>query len=192
MLFTSEFKAGIRAGRVTRTYRNWKKPQARPGRQYNLPPDGVIEVTGLSSVKPEEISEDDALAAGFTDAATLLTFLKITGPVYLVEFTYLGSGLVRQPEQTTLANPQLDELVEKLSRMDARAEALWTEQALRAIARAPGQRAADLAPAFGWDTTTLKRQVRKLKGLGLTQSLETGYEISARGRQLLDRLNANG
>ena len=31
-----------------------------------------------------------------------------------------------------------------------------------------------------------KISVRKLKGLGLTESLETGYRLSRRGRALLD------
>jgi DNA-binding MarR family transcriptional regulator len=72
--------------------------------------------------------------------------------------------------------------------MDARAETPWTEQALAAIGRHPGVRAGDLAADFDWDTPTFKRQIRKLKALGLTHSLERGYELSARGRQLLARM----
>ena len=59
---------------------------------------------------------------------------------------------------------------------------------LDAIGRRPGTRAADLAKGFpDWDTATFKQQVRKLKALGLTRSLETGYELSPRGRQVLER-----
>ncbi|HEY7447932.1 MAG TPA: hypothetical protein VH702_07265 [Vicinamibacterales bacterium] len=35
-----------------------------------------------------------------------------------------------------------------------------------------------------------KRDVRKLKALGLTESLEIGYRISARGRAVLQHLTS--
>ena len=63
MQFTKEFKAGIRAGAVTRSYRVWKKPQAKVGGRYNLHPDGVIEVTGISQVAPADITDQGAIAA---------------------------------------------------------------------------------------------------------------------------------
>jgi hypothetical protein len=186
MLFTREFKEGIRAGLITRTYRTWKRPQAKVGGRYNLAPDGVIEVTRMSLVLPEQITDDAAAAAGYSNATALRRFLKDpTDAVHLVEFIYLGSGLVGQPDRDRLDAAELDTLRRKLARMDQRANAPWTSEVLAALADQPGRRAADLAPAFGWDTPTFKRQVRKLKALGLTVSLETGYELSPRGRQIL-------
>jgi hypothetical protein len=41
-----------------------------------------------------------------------------------------------------------------------------------------------LARSAGFDTLPFKANVRKLKGLGLTTSLEVGYELSPRGRTL--------
>lgn len=73
--------------------------------------------------------------------------------------------------------------------MDERAAAPWTRQALELIGNRPGTRAAELAPTFGWDTASFKGQVRKLKALGLTLSLETGYRLSPRGMQLLDEIS---
>ncbi len=52
----------------------------------------------------------------------------------------------------------------------------------------PAVRAGDLAPAMGQDTQPFKRDVRKLKELGLTESLEVGYRLSPRGRAVLERL----
>ena len=43
-------------------------------------------------------------------------------------------------------------------------------------------------PAWGVSALPFKRDVRKLKELGLTESLETGYRLSPRGRALLERL----
>ena len=53
------------------------------------------------------------------------------------------------------------------------------------IAEYPSVRAADLARRIGRDTLPFKRDVRKLKELGLTESLETGYRLSPRGQAYL-------
>jgi hypothetical protein len=56
---------------------------------------------------------------------------------------------------------------------------------LRAVAENPGVPAADLAANFGRDRDAFKLDVRKLKELGLTESLRPGYRISPRGTALL-------
>ena len=50
------------------------------------------------------------------------------------------------------------------------------------IADRPGTRAPDLAASLGRETARFKADVRKLKELGLTESLEVGYRLSPRGR----------
>jgi hypothetical protein len=54
------------------------------------------------------------------------------------------------------------------------------------IARNPGVRAPDLAAGLGLETLPFKRDVRKLKELGLTESLEVGYRLSPRGQAYRD------
>ena len=49
-------------------------------------------------------------------------------------------------------------------------------------------RAGDLAASAGRERHPFKTDVRKLKELGLTESLEVGYRLSPRGRALLERL----
>jgi hypothetical protein len=51
-------------------------------------------------------------------------------------------------------------------------------------------RAEDLAASIGREKLPFKRDVRKLKELGLTESLLVGYRLSPRGRALLDQLDA--
>ena len=69
----------------------------------------------------------------------------------------------------------------KLDAMDARSShGAWTQRVLGMIAKSPGTRAGDLAARIGWDTATFKQHVRKLKALGLTESLEVGYQLSTR------------
>ena len=60
--------------------------------------------------------------------------------------------------------------------------------ALRLIAERPATRAPDLTASLGRETLAFKADVRKLKALGLTESLAVGYRLSPRGRALLERL----
>ena len=65
-------------------------------------------------------------------------------------------------------------MVTRLQATDRRSAAPWTAGVLALIRAHPATRAGDLAPRMGWETPVFKANVRKLKALGLTQSLETG------------------
>jgi len=52
---------------------------------------------------------------------------------------------------------------------------------LQTIAQNPNVRAGDLAAALDRERDDFKIDVRKLKALGLTESLEIGYRLSPRG-----------
>ena len=58
---------------------------------------------------------------------------------------------------------------------------------LRLIGEREGVRAGDLADELGMERLPFKVDVRKLKALGLTESLGTGYRLSPRGQAWLDR-----
>ena len=60
---------------------------------------------------------------------------------------------------------------------------------LRLIQALPHTRAADLAASLGRETAPFKLDVRKLKNLGLTHSLEVGYELTPRGTAYLKTLD---
>jgi hypothetical protein len=66
-----------------------------------------------------------------------------------------------------------------------RARGAWTARALALISRKPGVVSTELARELGLPRFEFKRRVRRLKELGLTESLEVGYRISPRGRALL-------
>jgi hypothetical protein len=59
---------------------------------------------------------------------------------------------------------------------------------LRAIAANPERRAVELAAEFGRPRLPFKVDVRKLKELGLTESLPIGYRLSPRGEAVLAHL----
>jgi predicted transcriptional regulator len=56
---------------------------------------------------------------------------------------------------------------------------------LELIEARPATRAPDLAASLGRETQPFKTDVRKLKNLGLTISLERGYRLSPRGEAYL-------
>ncbi len=84
---------------------------------------------------------------------------------------------------------QLREIERRLARLDrASRHGPWTQAVLRTIHDQPEVRAADLAPQFGRERLAFKLDVRKLKELGLTESLPRGYRLSPRGLATLEWL----
>jgi DNA-binding IclR family transcriptional regulator len=80
-------------------------------------------------------------------------------------------------------------IAERLARLDAQgAEGPWTLRVLEVIARWPGVRAGVLAEEAGIEKERFKRDVRKLKELGLTESVMPGYRLSPRGCSVLEAL----
>jgi hypothetical protein len=78
------------------------------------------------------------------------------------------------------------EIDRRLQRLDrAASHGPWTAGTLAIIAERPEVRAAELAAALGRERAPFKLDVRKLKALGLTLSLEKGYRLSPRGEAYL-------
>jgi hypothetical protein len=191
MLFEQKLWAGLADGTVTVAFRRWRRPRARAGGRHTTPA-GVLAIDAVTEVDPATIGEDDARAAGFPSLAELLRRLERhgDGPVYRVDFHHAGSD----PRETLrrrgeLPAQELAGLRARLDRLDsAGGDGPWTVATLRLIGERPGVRAADLAAAAGRERHRFKTDVRKLKALGLTESLEVGYRLLPRGRALLARL----
>ena len=110
------------------------------------------------------------------------------GDLYRIDFTLAGEDpRIALREESDLSADELADLQQRLSRLD-RASKLgpWTRAVLELIARYPALRSADLARHSGYEQEWLKLNIRKLKNLGLTESLEVGYQLSPRGRAYLD------
>jgi hypothetical protein len=192
LLFQKRFHAGLVDGSVRLTFRRWQKPHVRPGGRYRCHPIGVLEVDEVSTVSVRSITEDDARAAGFSSREELLHFMAEgpSGPltpdteVWRVALHYGGDGdRVEIALDPRLDPAEVETLARRLDRMGD-----WTLPTLRLIARRPRVAASVLARSLGRERDPFKVDVRKLKRLGLTQSFEVGYELSPRGRALLDRL----
>ena len=191
MQFTKDFKEAIRAGAVTCSFRHWKSPQAKVGGRYNLHPKGAIEVTGLQQIRVADARRRDIRESGFTDLGALCDYLKVQADdlVYLVEFRFLGDVTVKAPPIRKLSVTEAQNLALNLRNMDARSSrGPWACRTLALIDNHPGTRAVELAAKLDWETAPFKANVRKLKKLGLTESLEVGYQLTERGRDVLSAL----
>lgn len=191
MLFKQALWPGLADGTITCTFRRWRRPLAKAGANHRTPA-GMLLVDAVAVVDPARITEDDARRAGFAGRAELLRELDRhgDGPVYRVDFHLAGPDPREVLRQTdTMAEEGWAELHRRLARLDrASRYGPWTMAVLRLIGDHPGVRAADLAARVpGRDRASFKADVRKLKELGLTESLEVGYRLSPRGRALLDR-----
>jgi hypothetical protein len=194
MLFEQRLWAGLADGTVTVTFRRWPRPRARAGGRHRTPA-GVLAVDAVTVVDPAAITEDDARTAGFGSLAELRRRLDRhgDGPVYRIDFHHAGADpreALRQAD--ALSAGELAGLRARLDRLDRAARGgPWTAATLRLIGDRPQVRAADLAAAAGRERLAFKADVRKLKELGLTESLEVGYRLSPRGRALLERLDGS-
>src|SRR4051812_23741502 len=193
MLMQIRFREGIERGAVTLTFRRWKRPQVVAGNTYRTAA-GRIVVDAIDVVDPARITAADARRAGFGSRADLIAELRGTDelPTYRIRF-HAADG--PDPRATLAADAALgaaevEAIRTRLDRLDrASSHGPWTTDVLRAIAARPATRAADLAAGFGRETQPFKLDVRKLKNLGLTLSLERGYRLSPRGETYLAQLD---
>ena len=149
---------------------------------------GVVRVESVDEVDPESLTEEDARRAGVPSLAALRRLLdrRDGAHVYRMEVTLAGADpRVALRAQAELSDENRRAIDVRLDRWDAARGAPWTREILRLVADHPAVRAPDLATSLGRETIAFKRDVRKLKELGLTHSLPVGYEISPRGRAYL-------
>ena len=183
MLFAARFHEGLRDGTITVTFRKWTRPQAKVGGRYATGA-GDLVVDDIAFVDVQKIADADARRAGFADAASMVTELKWSADdrVFRIAFHREDPAPRRPP-------PDLDHgtISARLDKLDAASACgPWTRATLELIRDKPGVRAGDLANELGRERLSFKADVRKLKRLGLTESLEIGYRLSPRGRVYLD------
>jgi hypothetical protein len=188
VLFEKRLRDGIADGTVTAALRRWRRPQVVAGRRYRTG-IGIVEMTSVDPVTLRALRSADAHAAGFPTVAAMLRDLGDgEGRLYLLRFRRVDEP---DPRAALAADDALDgdaraDLRARLARLDrASPRGPWTAATLAVIADRPAVRAPDLAAALGRDTLSFKVDVRKLKALGLTESLLVGYRLSPRGRAYL-------
>ena len=197
MQIPQRFHAGLADGSVTLAFRRWRKPAAKAGGRQRTP-IGELAVDAVDPVETDAITEADARAAGYRDRAELLGELARFGPedgtTYRIALHLAGPDpRVALRERAEVTDDEWAQVAARLERLDrAGRHGPWTATVLRLIAERPAVRAPDLAASLGRETAPFKTDVRKLKEMGLTESLEVGYRLSPRGRTVLARLTGRG
>jgi len=184
----------IVSGEVSLVFRRWRRPTVRSGGSLRTAL-GVLRILDVAAVAEADISETDAGRAGFSSRAALLEGLGAReGQVYRIAVEYAGADpRVALRQQDDLSDAEIEQVIERLQRLDGRSPAgPWTARVLAVVEDQPGVVSRTLSERLGCDRDWLKPQVRKLKNLGLTVSLATGYQLSPRGRVVLNRLRGGG
>lgn len=189
MLFEQRFWSLITDGSLTVTFRRWRRCQAVAGRRYRTP-GGIIEVERVDVVEASSISDREAQRSGYPSATSVVADLRgdESLPTYRVQFHLVDEPDPRAELAATadLTDDDLADIDRRLDRLDrASSHGPWTLAVLECIDARPATRAPDLAESFGRETQPFKLDVRKLKNLGLTISLEKGYRLSPRGQAYL-------
>lgn len=192
MLFEQRLREGIADGSITVAFRRWRRRQVVAGGRYRTGLE-LIDVDAVDVVTEAEVTDADARAAGFPDAAAVIHVLRSRSApadavLYRLRLHRVGgpdprSVLAAEEHLDERALAEIDRRLDRLDRVGTRGA--WTRPVLFAIAKRPGVRAPDLAASFGRETAPFKVDVRKLKALGLTESLRVGYKLSPRGRAYL-------
>ena len=189
MLFERRLRDGVRAGTITLAFRRWRRSQVVSGRWYRSG-DGFVEVLTVDVIEPLSVTKREADQAGYSSPAELLADLRgsAESPLYRLRLRWVDQP---DPRQRLAGNDRLtagdvggiDQALDRLDR--AAGGGAWTRATLGAFAAHPGVRAADLAAALATEVLPFKANVRKLKALRLTISLDVGYRLSPRGRAYL-------
>lgn len=192
----ARYREPIEAGEVTLLFRRWKRSQVVAGRTYRTAA-GRLEVTAVDEVDPAAVTDAEARRAGAADAEALRAELRgepgwttyrlavrpATGPDPRAELA----------ADDALTDAEVAEVDRRLDRLDrASSWGPWTAATLRLVEASPATLAAELAASVGRERDPFKLDVRKLKALGLTESLAVGYRLSPRGRAYLARTTRPG
>ena len=192
-MFKREFHQAIATGAITVTYRVWQRARVKVGNRYRLDADGVLEVDEVRETPVAEITEAAARACGFASRDILMRQLIRAGArdradtVFEVRFHYLRDPRAAAVDVSAdVTEDTLRGLLARLHNMDARSRTgPWTGATLALIDANPRVAASRLAPRLGAETAPFKRNVRKLKALGLTISHDVGYTLTSLGARVL-------
>lgn len=206
MLLPNRIAQGVRDGTITLAFRRWEAPRVKVG-GTQLTSAGVVGFVAVEEVfDPSELTEQDAAAAGFPGLDALRRQLWPSAPVpqpayrgprsskggehvYRVRLSWVGED----PRLSLrVAVPDADELAgltAAVAKLDAgKHTGPWTRPILEWIRDNPGVISTELAALLGREVAPMKADIRRLKALGLTESLRVGYRLSPRGVAYLDSL----
>ncbi|HVQ56299.1 MAG TPA: hypothetical protein VMS29_06050 [Pyrinomonadaceae bacterium] len=187
MLIKDEVLKLIKTGEVTVLFRRWSRPGAKAG-GTQMTQGGVVGIDSVEVVTEDEITEQDARDAGYPSRDKLLSGLSYRDdPIYRIRVHWGGEDpRIALRENDDLAETELTEIIDKLAKLDKNSKrGAWTKEYLEVIDSMPNTYSGLLANYLGLEIADFKPWVRKLKALGLTESLHPGYKLSPRGEKVL-------
>jgi hypothetical protein len=184
VLFPAALWPGIEDGTVTVAFRSWKRPSVKAGGTL-LTPVGQLAIDAVDVIDAADITDEDARLAGAADADDVRARLRPDDDrhTYRVAFHRLGDDpRIALRADAHLDDAERDAIHARLAGHDRRSPTgPWTTRTLELIRDHPAVVSTELAERLGIDRAPFKLNVRKLKALGLTESLEVGYRLSPRG-----------
>lgn len=190
MLIKNKILDEIKAGNISLIFRRWKRAGVKAG-GTQMTQRGVLGIDSIKVVTEKQITEKDAKAAGFASKKELLAGLYDGDEdIYRIGVHWVGEDprkALRADDK--LSKKELDDIIEKLKKLDQNSQrGNWTQLYLQMIHDQPNTHAQILAESIGLTILTFKPWVRKLKAVGLTESLRPGYRLSPRGEKVLKSL----
>lgn len=178
-------------GSITVAIRRWKRPTVKAGGNLRSP-GGYLAIDAVDAIEEGDITDEDVAASGYASLDDLVADLGEPEPdrtLYRIRFHRAGEDpRTELRNRAEVTDDERSDLLRRLERLDGAADRPWTTSVLRAIAADPGRSSRHLAEDLDIERLDLKARIRKLKALGLTESLEVGYRLSPRGRTVLDLL----
>ena len=185
MLLNRRTLDGIAAGEIDLAFRRWKRPTVRTGGTLHTSA-GLLGIDAVEPIAQRQIDRKQARRAGFSSPRELIESLRPEGRLFRIRLHRIGDvPRVVLRARAPITKSERAELKARLARMDRARGEPWTVRVLELIRDRPETLAADLAASIGMEKAPFKRDVRRLKELGLTESLPVGYRLSPRGRDYL-------
>jgi hypothetical protein len=90
MVFSKNLRPRIKRGEITSSIRIWKNARVKVGGRYPLDP-GLIVVTAILELQPDDLTDDLARETGFQDLSDLIAIAKHGNGqrIFRVDFEYL-------------------------------------------------------------------------------------------------------
>ncbi len=202
MLLPARIAEGVRNGTITLAFRRWEQPRVKVG-GTQLTGAGIVRFDRVTEV-PDlgRLTDADAIAAGFPDVEALRRQLAPSRPVarsprasrggdhvYRVVLSWMGEDPRVQLRDQLPDADDLARLRAAVARLDSgKRSGPWTRPILEWIRDNPGVISTELAALLDREVAPLKADIRRLKALGLTESLRVGYRLSPRGVAYLESL----
>jgi hypothetical protein len=177
MLLNNKTLDAIIAGEISVVLRVWKRPTVKKGGTLKTR-KGVVSIIDVEAIRRESVTDEDIRRAGLGSRADLCEIDR-DGDFYRITVAWAGDD----PRVALRGNLDPAELASVRARVEKMGS--WAVGYLAEIGRRPNVHAQILADHFGIDKPAFKARVRRLKELGLTESLRPGYRLSPRGEAVL-------